>query len=284
MTTDTIILLSLIGVLFLLFLSIKNKLSKLMKGVFLSIFLCLLTVTGLLLYVNETEELVYAKQFTTNQTTRKASITEKEEVVEIKESVLLDAPIINQLPELPRGCEVTSLAMLLQYAGIDVDKMTLAEEVEKDTTPYSKNGNQIYYGNPNDGFIGDMYSLNGPGLGVYHTPIAELAEVYLPGSIVDFTGSDFEEIKKQLSNNNPVWVITNSKFKKLSDDQFRTWNTPSGEIQITYSEHSVLITGYDQDYVYFNDPLTGEKNKKAPIADFEESWVQMGSQAITINS
>jgi hypothetical protein len=27
--------------------------------------------------------------------------------------------------------------------------------------------------------------------------------------------------------------------------------------------------------------LTGEKNKKAPMHDFEESWVQMGRQAIT---
>ena len=73
-------------------------------------------------------------------------------------------------------------------------------------------------------------------------------------------------------------------FKKLPDSEFRTWHTPSGTVKITYSEHSVLITGYDETYIYFNDPLTGEKNKKAPITDFEESWVQMGSQAITINS
>ena len=27
-------------------------------------------------------------------------------------------------------------------------------------------------------------------------------------------------------------------------------------------EHAVLMTGYDEDYVYFNDPLTGEKIEK----------------------
>ncbi|MFP3723453.1 C39 family peptidase [Niallia circulans] len=243
----------------------------------------MIAISFLLINRDGYQAIVYAKELAT-QNTRKALISIKEETNLIKESVLLDAPILNQLPELPRGCEVTSLAMLLQYADVDVDKMTLAKQIKKDTTPYTRVDGKIYYGHPNDGFVGDMYSLSGPGLGVYHKPIAALAEKYLPDSIVDFTGSDFEEIKNHLSNNRPVWVITNSTFKKLPESQFRTWNTPSGTVKITYSEHSVLITGYDETSIYFNDPLTGEKNKKAPIKDFEESWVQMGSQAITINS
>ena len=38
---------------------------------------------------------------------------------------------IAQNPELPRGCEVTSLAMMLNYNGINVSKMELAKEVKK---------------------------------------------------------------------------------------------------------------------------------------------------------
>jgi uncharacterized protein YvpB len=202
-------------------------------------------------------------------------------IIKLKDKVLIDAPAINQFPELPRGCEVTSLAMLLQHAGVYVDKNTLAEEIRKDATPYKVADGKIYFGNPHDGFVGDMYSFDNPGLGVYHEPIKDLAEKYLPGQIKDLTGSSFQELRIHLSDDRPVWVVTNTAYKKLPRESFQTWDTPSGKVDITYKEHSVLLTGYDDNYIYFNDPLTGEKNKKASLKDFEEAWEEMGSQAIT---
>lgn len=202
-------------------------------------------------------------------------------IIKIQDHVLLNIATVSQYPELPRGCEVTSLAMLLQSADINVDKMTLAKEITKDRTPYKVENGKTYFGHPNEGFVGSMYTFQEPGLGVYHEPIRQLAEKYLPGRIKDFTGSDFKEIKIHLSDHRPVWVITNTRYQKLSNDSFITWQTPKGEVRVTYREHSVLLTGFDKNFIYFNDPLTGEKNKKAPIKDFEESWVQMGRQAIT---
>ncbi|MGG0740614.1 C39 family peptidase [Niallia taxi] len=285
MNTNEIILYSVLALFFVLFLVVQKRLTKIIKGLLFSLIAILAGISFYVLNLDDSKNFAFAKERVEEVAVKaKENIEKLSSEKTIKESVLLEATAINQLPELPRGCEVTALAMLLQYAGVDVDKMTLAEEVTKNTTAYEVVNGTIYYGNPNDGFVGDMYSLEGPGLGVYHKPIAELAEKYLPGAIVDFSGSDFDSVKEQLSDGRPVWVITTSKFKELSGDNFRTWVTPSGTIDVTYSEHSVLITGYDKDYVYFNDPLTGEQNKKAPIDDFIASWVQMGSQAITYSN
>lgn len=195
--------------------------------------------------------------------------------------VLLNAPLIKQMPQLPRGCEVTSLAMMLNYAGVKADKMKLAREVKKDTTPYQKKNGKIYFGNPYNGFVGDMYTFKKPGFGVYHGPIAQLANKYLPNRIINLTGKSFESIYPYLDKGTPVWVITNTRFNTLPASYFQTWETPTGKVRITYKEHSVLITGYDNQYIYFNDPLSGTKNRKVAINSFKNGWIQMGKQAIT---
>lgn len=45
-----------------------------------------------------------------------------EENVILPESVLLDVPLVCQLPELPTGCETTALTMVFNYNGVDVTK------------------------------------------------------------------------------------------------------------------------------------------------------------------
>lgn len=199
----------------------------------------------------------------------------------IKEKVL-EVPLLSQLPELPRGCEVTSLAMLLQYESVKVGKMELAKNIKKDPTPKTYQNERIHFGNPNVGFVGDMYSYSKPGYGVYNQPIEELANRYLPNRVVNLTGKDFSEIVNQIINDQPVWVITNTTFRELPESQFETWMTIQGEIEITYKEHSVVITGFDEKFIYFNDPLANQKNRQIPKDDFVKAWEQMGMQAIAI--
>lgn len=194
---------------------------------------------------------------------------------------LLHTPSISQFPELPRGCEVTSLAMLLQFAGLNTNKVSLAQEIKKDLTPLTYKKGKKYFGNPHVGFVGDMYSFKSPGLGVYHQPIADLAEKYLPERIVNLSGQSFESVLNYVGAGHPVWVITSSTYDYLPSSYWETWQTAQGPIKITYKEHSVLITGYDQNYLYFNDPYDGMKNKKKPLKPFIEGWKQFGNQAIS---
>jgi len=191
------------------------------------------------------------------------------------DSILLDVPLLNQMdqPQLYNGCEVTSLAMILNYQGIKVTKNELAEKIKTVPLTYP-NGKK---GNPNAGFVGDM--ANGPGLGVYNGPVLELAQKYVGNRAVNLTNSSFTEVLKKVGQGLPVWIITTSSFTPVS--VFQTWDTPQGKIDITFSEHSVAITGYDENYIYVNDPY-GEKNKKLNRENFIKAWEQMGKQAIVI--
>ena len=276
-------------ILLILLLWLLKKAVRIFKSTFMFFVIFFILISGFLFDSSKTEHVAMAfssiKNWLHSSATTTSGFLSEHLIISTgqstKEQVLLDAPVVSQLPELPRGCEVTSLAMLLNYAGMKVDKMELADKLKKDQTPRSVISGTVHFGNPNDGFVGNMYNLNEAGYGVYHRPIAELAENYLPGRIKDLSNSNFEDLKLYLSDGKPIWVVTNTLYQKLSDEQFTTWETPTGQVKITNKEHAVLLTGYDQQNIYFNDPLTGAKNKKAPIADFKESWVQMGSQAIT---
>lgn len=189
----------------------------------------------------------------------------------------LEVPFIQQNLELPRGCEVTSLAMVLNYVGVDVSKMELARNIDK--VPFEING---YIGDMNEGFLGNMYTKAQPGLGVYVYPILKLANQYLPDRIVNLTGEPVEKLYEMIDQGSPVWVLTNAKFKKLKDVDFQTVYKKNGAMKVTYWQHSVVLTGYNDRYVFINDPLAESPNKKVKRKDFEKAWLQMGSQALSI--
>lgn len=189
----------------------------------------------------------------------------------------IDVPLINQLdePSLFNGCEITSLAMMLNYADSQVTKNELAEAIPK-VDYLDADG---HYGNPNEGFVGDIYGID-IGYSVYHKPIYELAKQYATDKqVVDLTGEKFSQILQQLTAGNPVWVITTVPMSATKD--METWQTANGTVDISWNVHSVLITGFSPSSVYVNDPY-GEKNKEVDRDDFEAAWTQMGSQAIVV--
>lgn len=195
-----------------------------------------------------------------------------------KKRVVLNVTLINQMddPKLYNGCEVTSLAMVLNYNGIDVTKSELADNIE--TVPFQYDNGE--HGNPNDGFVGSVSGSDSPGLGVYHGPIYSLAKKYA-SNVYDLTGSNFDTVVNKVEEGHPVWTITTTAFAPVSD--FQSWDTPDGKIDVTYSEHSVCITGFDRDkrVIYINDPY-GYKNREVDWNDFAAAYKQMGKQAVYV--
>jgi uncharacterized protein YvpB len=195
------------------------------------------------------------------------------------QSALLDAPLVRQLPELPSGCEVTSLTMLIQYFGLQKDKMELVPEMKRDKTPMKrgKDGSIAYWGNPNSGFVGEI-SGSGKGFGVYHTALFELEKKYIPKA-VDLTNQPFAKLEQQLREGIPsvVWTTINYQVP----EKWTVWDTPLGPIQTTFMEHAVLLVGFDQQYVYVNDPLSGQAKMKIDKEQFIYTWEAMGRQALS---
>jgi uncharacterized protein YvpB len=195
-------------------------------------------------------------------------------------SASLDVPAQHQLPELPNGCEVTSLSMLMTAVGDPIDKMTLAKEEPVDPTPiaYGPDGSISSWGDPNKGFVG---KVNGyPGYGIYHGPIVALINKILPGKAVDLTGHPFTDILGVVAHHRPVMVWTTADFQPTSD--WVTWNSPDGPVHATFSEHAVLLVGYNSTQLIINDPLDGAKSKPVNRQSFIAAWQQLGRQAVTI--
>jgi uncharacterized protein YvpB len=194
-------------------------------------------------------------------------------------AISLDAPLINQNPELPKGCEVTSLTMLLQYAGFNVDKLQMAEQMLKDETPptFLAKGVVKYWGNPNDGFVGDVTGKKS-GFGIYHKALFPLLKHHIHTAL-DMTGSPYERLERKLAEHKPVVVWTTGHYG--APKKWVEWDTPSGLLRTTFEEHAVLLVGYDEQHVYINDPLSVRKQHKINKAHFRKGWEAMGSQALS---
>lgn len=192
---------------------------------------------------------------------------------------ILEAPHIRQMPELPAGCEITSLAMLLQYYGVSVSKMELVQQMKLDPTPITRNeqGRIVYWGHPNNGFVGDV-TRKKDGFGIYHAALYETLAAHVPEA-ADFTGKPFSELEAQLAKGIPSVVWTTIHFHE--PELWVTWETPQGKLRTTFNEHAVLLVGYDETDVYVNDPRANEPAKKINKEQFIKSWLAMGSQALT---
>jgi uncharacterized protein YvpB len=160
--------------------------------------------------------------------------------------VKLNVPLVSQLPELPTGCEITAVTMMLQYSGANVDKVKLAKEMP--SHPWD----------PNYGYVGNPFTTSG--WTIYPPALTGLVQKYA-GSAVILTGKSNASIENYLLNNKPIVV----------------WVSPMHG----FSVHALVLTGYDQYSYYFNDPWTGEKEVKIDKGEFNKIWSNQSKRAIS---
>jgi uncharacterized protein YvpB len=199
-----------------------------------------------------------------------------------KGSTMLNVVLINQNPELRFGCEVTSLAMVLNYAGVKTNKMDLYQSITKDPDPLIKSskGDILHWGNPADGFVGDMTGKRA-GYAVFDKPMIALINQKLPGRAVNLTNQPFERILEHVSAGYPVVVWTTGDYRL--PDRPESWYHGEQHINSPLDLHAVVLVGYDASHVYLNDPLSGKKQVKVNKEQFISSWRALQSRAVSYN-
>lgn len=159
----------------------------------------------------------------------------------------LNVPLINQRPELPTGCEITAVTMMIQYKGIGVEKVALANEMPKHPE------------DPNLGYVGNPFTEDG--WTIYPSALMELVKNYA-GSARNLTGSTNTEIEDFLANDKPVVVWVSSMHG--------------------FTVHALVLTGFDEQNYYFNDCWANQKDVQISKDEFNLIWKGQNKRALSL--
>ena len=182
-----------------------------------------------------------------------------------------------QYPNMPNGCEVTSLDMLMKYNGFNVSKEFLNNNYLAKTGMYNTDPNIAYIGNP--------YSKT-KGFYCYAQPIAECANNYfkennISRTAVDKTGMTvFGVLNQVIFKKQPVavWYTVDDRSPEYGS---ASYTTSSGEKKPLYSNlHCVVVTGTGKGNVNIIDPIKGKRSVN--FVQFTKLYMQMGQRAVVI--
>ena len=188
---------------------------------------------------------------------------------------LADFKVISQLPELPTGCEVTSLTMVLNHLGINADKLDIADN-------YLTKGE---YGvtDPRKAFVGNPRTEENS-RGCYAPVLVEAANKYLSAkgsgkTAKDISGGDLEKLFPYIDKGIPVivWGIMDCQKSEVvsigeADGQTLNWVRP---------EHCMVLVGYSDTEITEADPYYGAI-KTYTREQFKSGYNNLFKQAIAI--
>lgn len=195
---------------------------------------------------------------------------------------------ILQYPELPTGCEVTSLTMLLNHMGFSVTKLALSRKYLPKMGFSYKNG-AVIGADFHTVFAGDPEAKR-QSYGCYAPCITETANSYFKAKkkdkefkAHDITGTSFDDLlTNYIDKDTPVliWITSDGLHPSFPTDK---WVTADGKtVQWIAYEHCVVLTGYDKDndLVYVADPLVG--NTSYSLKTLRLRYIELGQQAVYI--
>lgn len=202
---------------------------------------------------------------------------EADGLVPIEDSrIQLEAESIFQYPELPTGCEVTSLTMALRFAGYDVSKEELADRYLDKTTPGSVRYTEAFWGDPRqeDSF------------GCYAPVIVNAANRYLAEKegqeqAYDLTGTSLDDILTEVRMGCPV-IVWGSMYINEEIVFSYGWEIDGETVTWPSNEHCMLLVGFDMENnsVIVCDPLEGVVSYDKGA--FQHHYEILGQQAIVI--
>lgn len=135
--------------------------------------------------------------------------------------------------------------------------------------------------NPNAGFVGDPNGVWGytppASYGVHAGPVADLLRAYGVKARAHH-GMSWKELRTEIADGRPVivWVIG-----AMWDGIGYGYTAQDGEtVRVAAFEHSMILVGYDEQWVYAVDASTGWTNAYS-ISAFQRSWEVLGNMAVT---
>lgn len=198
--------------------------------------------------------------------------------------VFSDIQLQLQNPELPNGCEVTSLAMLLTAAGYPVDKLELYEYLPREEFSYS--GSARLGPNPQEAFAGDPASASG-GWYCLEGPVVKTGNRWLQSSggsaeMVNLTGLEQSQLNALLEEGTPLVVWITQEYEEPAYRESFTWTLPDSTQYIPYDNlHCVVVVGTEGDAYRVADPIRGWQSVDQEA--FWKSFDGMGRRAVTVD-
>ena len=198
----------------------------------------------------------------------------------------VDIPVevLMQNPELPNGCEITSLTAVLNYYGYGVSKTEMADMYLPQES-FVRRNDKLMGANPYKAFAGNPRDQSG--FFVYPPPVVKATNDYLSkvnGTNIakDVSGSTMEEMLRYLDEGYPVvtWVTLDLSKPRLN---YSWYLIDSNEKFLApVNLHAVVLKGYDSQNVYYMDPLKGYISRN--VVEFFQSYYDLGKHAIIIEA